>query len=624
MRIETSLRTILLAALAAAALFTGGFATQRAIDTGFGPPNVSNFERDDAPSAGVARIPPPYAAARETSTKSALAVRRTRIDIGDPNEQNWEVALQVAHADAQSADRDEVYAAWMTGRGGPDETTVTGLRFARSIDGARSFAPVDVQVPASARFIPFDPSVATDALDGKSYIGAAGQDSDNSRALWVAPSLGNDTSAFAPGALLPAGRDAVDKLWLAAGPAPNDTAARVLYAIDRTGARASTDRGMTWSPAVKPGSLSNLPQPLVFPDGTLALSYYSGSQALFARSTDLARSFSAPAPIHTFVGDYSELVFGALPGEFRTPPVAVFARDPNDGRLYAVLTDVTRRDGTEADLDVLLFESHDNGATWSSGVNITASAPAYSDQFAPFIAIDAQGRLHVAWFDTRRSTGGDAAPNAPVDVWYAMSADHGATWTSMRLTDTPIASERTRWVPIGNNPGGQFIGDYFTIATSARAAYVAHPVLENNVVGMAVSRIDLESSATSTIRDLRGLTGAWYEPATSGQGVELQWLAGDHLLVFFYGHHDNGQNFFLVGTRDGRFGYGESIDVPLVITSGGRYNQLDPNAIQRTAWGTLHLTFASCAAASARLEGPDGVQNLNLQRLALAPDLPCD
>ena len=595
----------------------------------FGPGVAQQIEHlEQAESAkDQKRVPPAYARAAVAAAGKATVTRRTRADGGDPAEQNWEVALEVVRADAARADGDELLAAWMTGRGGPNTFTTTGMRFARSTNGAQGFNSIDVQIPEVARHIPFDPSVVYGAVDGKVYIGAVGQEVAGGRRLWVSTSIGADSAQFAPGALLPPPPQGSinDKVWLAAGRAPDNAAQGILYAIDRTGAMASVDRGASWSATVRPQSLSNLPQPLVFPDGTLALTYYGAThQALFARSTDRARTFSAPVPIHTFAGSFSELTGGALPGGYRAPPTTVFTRSPVDGRLFAVLSDVTRRSGTEADIDVLLFESGDGGNTWSNGRNLTAGAPADSDQFAPWIAVDATGQLHVAYFDTRRAGGGDAAANAAVDVWYALSTDNGASWTSTRLTDPPIPSERTRWSPLSDAPGGQFIGDYFTIATSRHAAYVAHPVFEAETIGMAVSRIDFEPKGTTPIRDLRGLTGGWFDPATSGQGFEFQWVAGDVFVVTFYGHRDNAANLFLVGLRAGRFGYGEQIDIPLVVTTGGRFNHLDPNAIQRAPWGSLRLTFNSCAGATAVLSGTDGTQTLNLQRVALAPDLPCD
>jgi hypothetical protein len=62
----------------------------------------------------------------------------------------------------------------------------------------------------------------------------------------------------------------------------------------------------------------------------------------------------------------------------------------------------------------------------------------------------------------------------------------------------------------------------------------------------------------------------------------------------------------------------------LLLTRGGRFTDFDTNSIRSEAWGELQLTVRECGLADARLEGVDGVQMLTLQRLALAPDLPCD
>jgi hypothetical protein len=58
--------------------------------------------------------------------------------------------------------------------------------------------------------------------------------------------------------------------------------------------------------------------------------------------------------------------------------------------------------------------------------------------------------------------------------------------------------------------------------------------------------------------------------------------------------------------------------------SGGTFNNFDRNAIRTTPWGTLTLRFDSCTSAHARLEGADGVKEMQLVRLAVAPNLPCD
>jgi hypothetical protein len=126
------------------------------------------------------------------------------------------------------------------------------------------------------------------------------------------------------------------------------------------------------------------------------------------------------------------------------------------------------------------------------------------------------------------------------------------------------------------------------------------------------------------LRDALALAGAWYEPMTSGQGAEIQWLEGEVLLVWFYGHRDSGANLFLLGTRTGRSQYGEPMAIPLTSVSGGRYINFDATSIVREAWGILTLTIERCDRARAVLMGRDGNKTLALEPLARAATARCD
>lgn len=150
-------------------------------------------------------------------------------------------------------------------------------------------------------------------------------------------------------------------------------------------------------------------------------------------------------------------------------------------------------------------------------------------------------------------------------------------------------------------------------------------IFEANYLGQTTQHsFSVTGAAAVAINDPRGLVGAWYEPASSGQGIEIQWLEGDLLLVFFYGHRDSGANLFLTGTRSGRIDYGQTLDIALTATSGGRFNAFDPAGILRQPWGILQLNFASCTSATATLIGTDGSKTLQLQRLGRTPGLDCD
>src|SRR5690606_8968119 len=123
-----------------------------------------------------------------------------------------------------------------------------------------------------------------------------------------------------------------------------------------------------------------------------------------------------------------------------------------------------------------------------------------------------------------------------------------------------------------NLADAQFVGDYITVVSSTHAAYVAHPVYEDGVIGMAVTRIENGTAGSGEIRDPRGLSGLWFDPASSGQGFELSWIVGDILTVVFYGHRDDGENIFLLGLHPAQPRYGEPMDIELYQTRGGRFN----------------------------------------------------
>ena len=593
---------------------------------GFGPEPAQRAARESRPAQPqheapreptLPRVPPGYAAAVTLPHAKSATVLRTRMDEGDAQVQNYEVQLEVVHADPQSADGDRLLATWMTGTPREGNLTRTRVAVARSLDGGGSFAPVALEIDLEDQSLPFDPSVGVDPATGRSFVAVMFQDERYQRTLWVAAS-DPQGDGFLPA--VQADEGSLDKSWLAAGPARDGES--LVYLSDMRGVRRSSDQGATWTAARRLPQQANLLQPLVLPDGTLAVSYFASTgQALFVRMASLDDE-PQPVALHSFSGTYDELVNTAIPGGFRTPPTTMIAHDGRDGRLYAVLHDVTRRDGGQSELDILLKHSDDGGASWSAGRNLTADLAPWSDQFLPWLAVDAGGGLHLAYMETQRTQLGDAATQTDVHVWYAHSSDGGASWSRQRLTPRAIPSGLTRWSPLTQDVA-QFVGDYFTVDTSHHAVYVAHPLYEDAVLGMAVSRIALAAGG-STVRDPRGLSGLWYEPATAGQGFQLEWIEGGRLTAIFYGHRDDGSNLFLTGVHEGPLSYGQTEEIALYATRGGRFNGFDASAISESPWGTLELRFDSCNQAHARLEGEDGTKLLALQRLTALPGFPCD
>lgn len=593
------------AGVLAALLSACGSTAQRA--PGYGPQSPVRAE----PWSEASTVP----VTEVTPAPKAFAVATRRVDLAQPGRQNWEPSLAVIGSGASGSDGDQVALLWMTGLARADGLTTTGLSSARSSDGFRTHLAEDVANPSPLAGIPFDPMVIADRAEGRLFRGAMARvgPEGNRPGLWI-DRAGGTTIASTDGR--------VDKGWLAVGPRRGNASGRVLYAAYNLGVQRSTDGGATFSPPdpMPPGA--TLPHPRVLPDGRVGMAFYrnSGNQARFAVSSDEARSWPVDVAVHVFSLTVTELA-AAVPGAFRIPPLPVWARDPRTGTLFMVIPDVVASFGSERDLDLLLYRSTDDGLTWTRQP-LTLGAPAFSDQFAPWIEIDALGRLHLAWLEARAGDAGDTAPSAQVHAWYARSADGGSTWTSQRLTEAAIDSTGTQWSPFLAAPNLQFVGDYIALDVSDHAAYVAHPAAIDGAVAMAVSRVAF--SASSQVADPRGLAGAWFDPATSGQGLSILWIPGDVLTVSFFGYRNDGSNLWLLGVRQGPVTFGETMTIPLDLNRGGRFGNFTPSQVERVAWGTLTLRFDSCGSGHAILDGLDGRQVMVLTKLVGIAGLGCD
>ena len=111
------------------------------------------------------------------------------------------------------------------------------------------------------------------------------------------------------------------------------------------------------------------------------------------------------------------------------------------------------------------------------------------------------------------------------------------------------------------------------------------------------------------------LTGGWFDPATEGQGFNLQ-VMDDGLLGYFYGY-DQGERMWLASSVYlGEFAWDEPIEVSVQAGAHGVFGDpvAPPDGIE--PWGTLELTFHSCNSASALLAGDAGLESFALTRLA--------
>jgi hypothetical protein len=89
--------------------------------------------------------------------------------------------------------------------------------------------------------------------------------------------------------------------------------------------------------------------------------------------------------------------------------------------------------------------SYDGGKTWSEAKPLSDDDPKiYAGQFFPNLSIAPNGRIDVAWWDTR-----DIQGLRGTDAYYAYSNDDGRTWSkNIRVTDRSIDRKLGIW---GNN-----------------------------------------------------------------------------------------------------------------------------------------------------------------------------
>ena len=91
------------------------------------------------------------------------------------------------------------------------------------------------------------------------------------------------------------------------------------------------------------------------------------------------------------------------------------------------------------------------------------------------------------------------------------------------------------------------------------------------------------------------MSGNWYDPARSGQGLQLEFTdqSNSVLAIWFVFGPDGGQNWiFAQGTYDLTK---PSVTLQAVILTGARFPPLFKSSdVQSTPWGTITLAFADC------------------------------
>ncbi|GAB4329507.1 MAG: hypothetical protein Kow0074_26020 [Candidatus Zixiibacteriota bacterium] len=153
---------------------------------------------------------------------------------------------------------------------------------------------------------------------------------------------------------------------------------------------------------------------------------------------------------------------------------------PYNGRIYCAFTD----DAADGFLDLYLTVTDDGGQTWTPRQRINDDPIGNNiDQFHPWIFVNKDGVVSVAWYDRRL----DPA-NLNFDLFISHSFDGGATWTpNQRVSEVSsspfdaaaFARQNVQYEPPDRDIPMEWrtsraglIGEYIGLATSERRATV--------------------------------------------------------------------------------------------------------------------------------------------------------
>ncbi|MGV6851961.1 MAG: hypothetical protein ACWA5R_07265 [bacterium] len=108
----------------------------------------------------------------------------------------------------------------------------------------------------------------------------------------------------------------------------------------------------------------------------------------------------------------------------------------------------------------------------------------------------------------------------------------------------------------------------------------------------------LASQSASAISITSSFTGAWYDPASSGQGFSIEVVdtdSGKTLVIYWYTFDTDGTPLWLLGQSAVKDE--SSVDVDLYQVSGGAFGAgFDPQNISSEFWGSINIDFTSCSA----------------------------
>lgn len=214
------------------------------------------------------------------------------------------------------------------------------------------------------------------------------------------------------------------------------------------------------------------------------------------RSADGGRTFSTPALIFEQAGQ--EMPWAVAVDRSATHRDRLYLAVDGSWQRRAGAAPAASAASAASGPGLFLLTSDDGGETWKAGGTVT-DAPPGANAETPAVAVNRDGVVGVAWYDTRHDPRGEC-----YDLFFTASLDGGATFLpAVRVTPEPScpqASERQRGVA----SRWPFGGDYSGLAAGADGRF--HLFWADSRSGV----YQIRSAAAQVIPQLTRLGGSRY------------------------------------------------------------------------------------------------------------------
>jgi hypothetical protein len=202
-------------------------------------------------------------------------------------------------------------------------------------------------------------------------------------------------------------QSAPDKPW--AGGGVESGTLFVSWLGNPGGVKKSTDMGKTWETTQSTGNIVHGTAITTSTSGLVHVPYNADAdrnQLRYLRSKDNGKTWEKARDL---LPDMGRFCFQCNP---RQHPIVGAGSDPT-GKFVAITWSSTFMGG-EGDDDVWVLYSKDGGETWTKPIKVNDNETK-ARNFEPWVAVDAYGRVHVAWTDYRN--------NGENATYYARSSD---------------------------------------------------------------------------------------------------------------------------------------------------------------------------------------------------------